>query len=86
VREQIRNANYVVANVLTPSQSFKCFCECDNGSCHERVIVAREEYLSLHDSGTGYVVAPHHAERGAGRVVVRGGGYVVVRRADTVSA
>jgi hypothetical protein len=81
MRDQIKSANYALATLLGPHQTFKFFCECEDGSCRERVNVERKDYLSVHESGAGFVVAPHHVHDADSRVVVRGPGYIVLAAA-----
>ena len=79
IRDDIRRANQSLAVLLTPHHDLAFFCECDDGSCDQRVELDRDLYLSLQERGAGYVVAPHHADGVDRHVVIRGDGYAVVR-------
>ena len=51
-------------------------CECEDGSCTERVAISAEEFAELRATAGLHLVADGHVR--SGRVIRRNGGYIVV--------
>ena len=51
-------------------------CECEDGSCTQRVSISAAEFAQLRATSGLHLVAEGHAR--SGRVIRRNGGYIVV--------
>jgi hypothetical protein len=54
------------------------YCECADVACHERMEVALDEYETVRDEGTHFMIRPGHEDQRVERVIARRGRFAVV--------
>jgi hypothetical protein len=57
-------------------EPLELICECENGSCTERVSISAEEFAELRAKDGLHLVSEGHTR--SGRVIQRSAGYIVV--------
>jgi hypothetical protein len=57
-------------------------CECSDPSCAERLEVALDDYESVREDGTTFLLKPDHVDPEVEQIVDRRGGYAIVQKVD----
>jgi hypothetical protein len=79
--EQIRRAEELFD---PPLARVPYICECDDGTCHELIPLAREEYEAVRADPTQFAIRPGHSTNG--EVVEDRAEYLVVRKTGAEAA
>lgn len=83
-----RNVNERIAEASErfEADEARFLCECADAGCAERLEVPLEEYESVREDGTTFLLNPEHVQPEVERIVKRRRGYAIVRKVDAVVA
>jgi hypothetical protein len=83
-----RNVNEGIkeASSRLDTNAARFVCECGDPNCTERIEVSLEEYESVRDHATRFVVSPGHVKGPVEKVVERRRAYSVIEKIDRAVA
>jgi hypothetical protein len=80
------NEGIAEASERFESTEAEFLCECGDAACTHRIEVSLEEYESVRDHPTRFLVRRGHAEPEVEEIVHRRPGYAIVEKLDRVAA
>ncbi len=83
-----RNVNEGIneASERLETDAARFVCECGDPSCTDRIEVPLDEYESVRDHATRFVVSPGHVKGPVEKIVKRRRGYSVIEKIDRAVA